>query len=157
MSKTHWKISDKITQHPAVSAVIFLAVWAAIMNGIYLLAEYVIPIGLTLLLGFMLVYPAMTFALCFYHAKRCSITPLMPFGMIPVVTCEYLLLDSFRAIIPNMLVTTALCMLFGSGMGNIFADKEYIAKLKKQRRDKRLHEDMQYRKILDDKKEGKKK
>ena len=74
----------------------------------------------------------------------------MPFAMVPLVTIEYIISENFRAIQPNIFVTTGFAMLFGSGIGNIFADKDRLARQKKERQDKRLHEDKKYRKILDD-------
>ena len=135
---------------PIMWAVIILLVWAAVMNGLYLLVDRVFPYGLTLMLCFMLVYPVTTFAMCFLYAKCNGITALMPFGMIPVVVLEYAFIEGFRAIIPNILVITGFCILFGSGMGSIFADKEMLEKRKKDKLNKKLGEDRKYKKILDD-------
>ncbi len=129
---------------------LFVLIWAGIFNLLYMLADYIIPYGLTVLLGFMLVYPVCTFVLCFKFAKHNGITPVMPFGIIPIIAAEYVLIPSVRAIVPNVLVVTGFCILFGSGMGNIFADRELLEMRKKQKRDKKLHEDKKYKKILDD-------
>jgi hypothetical protein len=114
-------------------------------------ALYMIPDKRSkLFLCFMLLYPIMTLAGCFIYAKGCGIRIYMPFAMLPIVAAEYILFENFRAIQPNIFVTTLFGMLFGSGIGNIFADKKLIEQQKKARRDRRLHEDKKYRKILDD-------
>lgn len=150
MSKKPSKISEHITCHPALWALIFIAVWAAVTDGMFLLVNYLLQDAFMLFLCFMVFYPVMTLVLCFIYAKRCGIRWYMPFVMTVLVVGEYILFENFRHIQPNILVTTGLTMLFGSGIGNIFADKQLLDKLKKQRQDKRLHEDRKYRKILDD-------
>lgn len=150
MSKKPSKISEHITEHPALWAAIFLAVWAAVTNAMFLITNYVLLDAFMLFLCFMLVYPAGSLIMCFVYSKRCGIRWYMPFAMIPLVTIEYIISENFRAIQPNIFVTTGFAMLFGSGIGNIFADKDRLARQKKQRQDKRLHEDKKYRKILDD-------
>ena len=149
MSKKPSKISEHITEHPALWAAIFLAVWAAVTNAMFLITNYVLLDAFMLFLCFMLVYPAGSL-MCFVYSKRCGIRWYMPFAMVPLVTLEYILSENFRAIQPNIFVTTGFAMLFGSGIGNIFADKDRLARQKKERQDKRLHEDKKYRKILDD-------
>lgn len=144
------KSISPIMQKPNKWALIFIIIWAAVFNILYILAEHIFPVGFTLLLGFMLFYPVFTFCLFFMYAKRNGITLLMPFGVIPILVTEYIFITPVRSIIPNVLLATGLCMLFGSGMGNIFADTELIQSLKKQRQDKKLNEDKKYKKILDD-------
>lgn len=131
-------------------ACIFLAVWACVTNAMFLLTNYVLQDAFMLFLCFMLLYPIMMLAGCFIYARGCGIRIYMPFAMLPIVAAEYILFENFRAIQPNIFVTTLFGMLFGSGIGNIFADKKLIEQQKKARRDKRLHEDKKYRKILDD-------
>ncbi|WP_155984063.1 hypothetical protein [Ruminococcus sp. FC2018] len=151
MKNTKAKVPhNAIEKRPGLWAVLFVLIWAGIFNLLYMLADYIIPYGLTVLLGFMLVYPVCTFVLCFKFAKHNGITPVMPFGIIPIIAAEYVLIPSVRAIVPNVLVVTGFCILFGSGMGNIFADRELLEMRKKQKRDKKLHEDKKYKKILDD-------
>ncbi len=137
-------------EHPALWAAIFLTAWAAVVNGMFLLTNYVLQDAFMLFLCFMVFYPVLSLVMCFFYAKRCGIRWYMPFAMIPIVAAEYILFENFRAIQPNIFVTTGFAMLFGSGVGNIFADKELLAKQKKQKHDKKLHEDKKYRKILDD-------
>lgn len=136
--------------HPARWACIFLAVWAGVTIGMFLLTNYVLQDAFMLFLCFMLVYPVMTLVGCFIYAKSCGIRWYMPFMMIPIIAVVYIASVNFRAIQPNIFVTTLFGMLFGSGMGNIFADKKLLEAHKKERRDRRLHEDRKYRKILDD-------
>lgn len=151
MSKKTSKLSENISNHPARWAVISIAVWAVLLNVLFVLTNFVFVNALMLMLGFTLIYPVCTLALCFYYAKRCGIRWYMPFGIIPIIAVEFIALENLRAVIPNVLVSTGFCMLFGSGVGNIFADKDFIQIQKKQQRDKKLHEDIKYKKILDDK------
>ncbi len=139
-----------IEKRPGLWSVLFVLIWAGIFNLLYLLADYIIPYGLTVLLGFMVVYPVCTFVICFKFAKHNGITPVMPFGIIPIIVMEYILIPSVRAIVPNVLVITGFCLLFGSGMGNIFADSRQLEIRRKQKKAKKLHEDKKYKKILDD-------
>lgn len=150
MSKKRSRISEIINKRPAVWAAVFIAVWAAVTNSMFLLTNYVLQDAFMLFLCFMVFYPVMTLVMCFVYAKACGIRWYMPFGMIPIIAAEYILSVNFRAIQPNIFVTTCFGMLFGGGVGNIFADKKQLEAQKKAQRDKRLHEDKKYRKILDD-------
>ena len=131
-------------------AAIFIAAWAALTNGMFLLTNYVLQDAFMLFLCFMVLYPVYSLVMCFIYAKGGGIRWYMPFAMVPIVTAEYILSENFRAIQPNIFVTTAFAMLFGSGIGNIFADKKALDAQKKAKHDTRLHEDKKYRKILDD-------
>lgn len=150
MSKKPSRISEHIFEHPVLWAVISIAVWAAVTNVMFLLTNYVLQDAFMLFLCFMLIYPIGSLIICFLYAKRCGIKWYMPFSMVPIITFEYLISENFRAIQPNIFITTAFAMLFGSGVGNIFADKKALEAQKKAKHDKRLHEDKKYRKILDD-------
>lgn len=150
MSKKPSKFTEHITEHPALWAVLFIAAIAMLANGMFILVNTVLTNALTLFICFMLIYPASLLVVCFIYAKRCGIRWYMPFGLIPIVVIEYILIENFRAIVPDILITTGFCMLFGSGVGNIFVDRDMVDSQKKQRRDKRLHEDKKYKKILDD-------
>lgn len=150
MSKKTSKITDNITQHPAKWAVLFIALWTVAVNGLFLLTNFVFANALMLMISFMVIYPLFTLVICFIYAKNCGIRWFMPFPIIVITVAEYIFLENFRAIVPDILVVTGFCLLFGSGIGNIFVDKAFIDKQKKQRRDKKLHEDKKYKKILDD-------
>lgn len=150
MSKKRSKISEHILERPVLWAVIFIAVWAALTNGMFLLTNYVLQDAFMLFLCFMVLYPLYSLVICFIYAKGGGIRWYMPFAMVPIVAAEYIISENFRAIQPNIFVTTAFAIVFGSGVGNIFADKKAIEAQKKAKKDKRLHEDKKYRKILDD-------
>lgn len=152
MSKKRSKISEHITEHPTAWAAIFVVMWAAVTNGMFALTNYVIQNAFMLFLCFMLLYPIMLLVICFIYAKRCGIVWYLHFAIIAIVVAEFALFEDFRAIQPNMIVTTCFALVFGSGIGNVFADKELIDRVKKEKLGKRLHEDKPYTKILDDKK-----
>lgn len=140
----------KINENPILASVLFLVIWAVMTNLLFVLANYVWVSILSFMFCFMILYPILTLMLCFMFAKRNGLVWYVPVAMILTVTAEYFFVANFNSITPNIIVTTILCTVFGSGIGSCFADQIAIDAAKEERRRKKLNEDKKYKKILDD-------
>lgn len=135
---------------PVKSAVAYNLLWAAVTNALFFLTDKVYMNITLFALSFMIVYPIMTFWLCFRHSKTFGLKWYVPIVIIAISTAEYFLVSDFKAITPNIIVMTVICVFFASGLGNCFADKEYIEAQNQERKIKKLHEDKKYKNITDD-------
>lgn len=154
---------SRITDSPLKTVASALIIWAAVTNGLFLISDRLLVSLITLMLCFGLIYPVFMTFLCFKVAKRHGILWYYYTAVILVTAAEYAAVPHFKSIIPNIIVLTLLCLIFGCGIGNCFADKALIDSEKEQRRLKKLHEDKAYTGILDtdrnksDKRNGKRK
>lgn len=105
----------------------------------------------SLMLCYGLVYPVLTTVMFFRTGKRHGVVWYFPAAVIAVCVAEYVLYPTFRLIVPNIIVMTILCLLFGCGIGDAVSDKEAIMAEREQRRLKRLGEDKPYYGILNEK------
>lgn len=113
----------------------------------------------SLMLCFGIVYPVLTVMMFFKTGKRHGVVWYFPAAVIAACVAEYVIYPTFRLIVPNIIVLTILCLLFGCGIGEAVSDKEAIKAERENRRLKRLGEDKPYEGILNekpDKKKGKK-
>ena len=129
-------------------------IWAAVTNLMMLFVDKVMDNILTLMLCFGLIYPVGSAVLFFKFAKRHGLLWYFYAAVMGLAVLEYVLVKTYRIIIPNMLIMTALCLVFGCGIGSCFCDKQTVRKEREQRRLKRTGDDKPYTSILD---EGRKK
>lgn len=144
------KSLNSIFQSPVKSAAAAIFIWAVLTNTMFFLGDRVIDNLLFQVSAFMVIYPIGTLILCFIYAKSNGFRWYFYASMALITAAEYFLVPNFNAIIPNILITTLLCMVFGGGIGNCFADKAEIEAKKEQKKLKKNHEDEKYKKILDD-------
>ncbi|MCR5542163.1 MAG: hypothetical protein K6F71_15250 [Ruminococcus sp.] len=142
---------DKIRQSEELSAAAVFVLWLIFGIGLILLTDKVIPSILTLMLSFGFIYPAGCLVMFFRLCKRHGVMWYFPTAVIIATVLLYTLWGTYRAIIPNLIVMTVLCLLFGCGIGSCFADKEAVRAYREQRRQKKLGEDKPYSSIIDDK------
>lgn len=142
---------DKIRQSEELSAAAIFVLWLVFGIGLVLLTDKVIPSILTLMLSFGFIYPAGCLVMFFRLCKRHGVMWYFPTAVIIATVLLYTLWGTYRAIIPNLIVMTVLCLLFGCGIGSCFADKEAVRAYREQRRQKKLGEDKPYSSIIDDK------
>lgn len=144
------RVSNGLWNSPLKAAAFTLAVWAAVTNLLFVIADKVLVSIFTLFLGFGFIYPISAVVLFFRLAKRHGLLWYFYAAVLAVTLAEYFLVDGFTSISPNIIVTTLLYLIFGCGFGSCFADKELINAEKEQRRRKKLNEDKEYRGILED-------
>ena len=142
---------DKIRQSERLSAAAVFLLWLVFGSGLVLLVDKVIPSILTLMLAFGFIYPAGCLVMFFRLCKRHGVMWYFPAAVITANVIMYAAWGTYRAIIPNMIVLTVLCVLFGCGLGGCFADKESVRAYRENRRLKKLGEDKPYSSIIDDK------
>ena len=109
-----------------------------------------IPSILTLMLAFGFVYPAGCLLMFFRLCKRHGVMWYFPVAVIAATVLQYAVWGIYRAIIPNLIIMTILCLLFGCGLGGCFADKEAVREYREKRRMKKLGEDKPYTSIISD-------
>lgn len=126
------------------------AAWFAGVNLLLVFCDKVWVNIFSLMLCFGLVYPVLSTVLFFKTAKKHGVVWYFPAAVIVSCVAEYVLYDTFRAIMPNIIVMTILCLLFGSGIGDTMSDKSAVRAAREQRRLKKLGEDKPYHGILDD-------
>lgn len=141
---------DKIRQSEELSAGAAFLLWLVLGVGLVLLVDKVIPSILTLMLAFGFIYPAGCFVMFFSLCKRHGVMWYFPVAVITSTVLMYALWETYRAIIPNLIVMTVLCLLFGCGLGGCFADKEAVRAYREQRRMRKLGEDKPYTSIIND-------
>lgn len=144
------RVFNRLWSSPLKAAVLTLAIWAAVTNLLFVIADKVLVSIFTLFLGFGFIYPVSAVVLFFRLSKRHGILWYFYLAVLAVTALEYLLLDGFKSISPNIIVMTLLYLIFGCGFGSCFADRDMINAEKEQRRKKRLNEDKEYRGILED-------
>ena len=150
------KSFDKIKQSAELSALTTFLLWLCFGIVLILLIDKLIPSILTLMLGFGFIYPAVCLILFFRLCKRHGVMWYFPVAVIAATAVQYIFWTTYRAIIPNLIVMTTLCLLFGCGIGSCFADKEAVRAAREQKRAKKLGEDKPYTSIIDGKPDDKK-
>ncbi|MBQ8965215.1 hypothetical protein [Ruminococcus sp.] len=141
---------DKIRQSAELSAAATGVIWFLFGAALLLFVDKVYPSPLSLMLGFGFVYPAVCLVLFFRLCKRHGVMWYFPAAVIAATVLMYLLWDAYRAVIPNLIVMTILCLLFGCGLGGCFSDKEAVKAYREQKKLKKLGEDKPYTSILED-------
>lgn len=142
---------------PFLYAGLIFLLWLIMTNVLFVIADRIWVSFFTLMVGFGFIYPAGSLVLFFRLGRRHGTVWYFYPAVIAAVTAEYILVPHFSSIIPNMIVMTIVCLLFGCGIGGCFADKTAIQAAKDLRRAKKLHEDVPYESILSDKGNAKKK
>ena len=127
-----------------------LIIWAAMTNLLYILADKVIANMIFIMLGYMIIYPVCTLVICFLFARGHGFKWYLFTAMLVITVCEYIFISGFRSITPNIIVMTIICIIFGGGIGNCFADKFAIEQQTQKAKQKKNNEDKPYKKILDD-------
>lgn len=148
---------DKVRQSPPLSAVFTFVVWLCFEDLLIILVDKVIPSPLMLMMGFGFVYPAGSLVMFFRLCKRHGVMWYFPAAVIATVVVHYVAWETYRAVVPNLIVLTILCLLFGCGIGGCFADKEAVRAYREQQRLKKLGEDKPYTPILENKQDIKRK
>lgn len=140
---------DKIRQSPPLSALVTFLAWLGFGTLLIVLVDKVLPSPLMLMMSFGFIYPAGALVLFFRLCKRHGVMWYFPAAVIAATVAQFLLWETYRLIVPNLIVLTILCLLFGCGLGGCFADKEAVRAYKEQQRLKRLGEDKAYTSILE--------
>jgi len=144
------RVFNGLWNSPLKASAFTLAVWAAVTNLLFVIADKVLVSIFMLFLGFGFIYPVSALVLFFRLSKRHGILWYFYAAILAVTSIEFFLVDGFKSISPNIIVMTLLCLIFGCGFGSCFADRELINSEKEQRRKKRLNEDKEYKGILED-------
>ena len=142
---------DKIRQSAELSALTAYILWLLFGALLLLFVDKVLPSPMTLMLGFGFVYPAGCLVLFFRLCKQHGVMWYFPAAVIAATVIQYIFWETYRVIVPNLIVMTILCLLFGCGLGSCFADKEAIKEYREKKRSKKLGEDKPYTSIIDDK------
>ena len=139
---------DKIRNSEFLSTLTVFLVWLVFSILLVLFVDKVLPSALTLMLSFGLIYPAGCLTVFFRLCRRYGVMWYFPAAVIASAVLMYAVWETYRAIVPNLIVMTILCLLFGCGLGSCFADKEAVRAYREQRRLKKLGEDKPYTSIV---------
>lgn len=140
---------DKIRKSEELSALTVFGAWLVFGIFLVLFVDKVLPSALMLMLSFGFIYPTGCLFMFFRLCRRHGVMWYFPAAVIAASVLMYISWGTYRAIIPNMIVMTILCLLFGCGLGSCFADKEAVRAYREQRRMKKLGEDKPYTSIID--------
>ena len=100
-----------------------MALWAGGVIGLYFLSEHFPnPVGARIF-AFMLITPALTLCGSFYTAKLFGTKWYYKVTMI-VLSAAIYFLSPLRHVTPNLIIVTAICVIFGSGIGDVFSGRE---------------------------------
>lgn len=141
---------SKLTENPLLTFISASVLWFAEVNLLLIFCDKVWVSIFSLMLCFGLIYPVISTVIFFKSAKKHGVVWYFPAAVIAACVTEYVLYDTFRAIIPNIIVLTLLCLLFGCGIGDTMSDKSAVQAAREQRRLKKLGEDKPYYGILND-------
>lgn len=148
---------DKIRQSPPLSAIATFLAWLCFGALLVIFVDKVLPSPLTLMMSFGFVYPAGALVMFFRLGRRHGVMWYFPAAVIAATVIQYIFWETYRAVIPNLIVLTILCLLFGCGIGSCFADKEAVRAYRERQRLKRSGEDKAYTPILEGKPDKKNK
>ncbi len=141
---------DKIKQSEKLSSAVVFMIWLCFSIGLVLIVDKVIPSILAFMLAFGFIYPVGCTVMFFRLCKKHGVMWYFPVAVITMTVLLYAVWNTYRIIIPNLIVMTILCLLFGCGLGGCFADKEAVRTYREQMRMKKLGEDRPYTPITDD-------
>jgi hypothetical protein len=140
-------------------AIIYLAVWLAVVVGFKLLADNVLESLLVHVAYVMLLLPAVNLVIPFIYTRKCGLKPWLIAYMTATAVILYFGFG-FSSLSPNFLVSVLLAEFFGFGVGNIFKDEVSVAvqeDIDSERKKKRLKAEKEYVSLIDsDPKSGKK-
>ena len=139
-------ISDSLRESPVKSGILLIAVWAVLFNILFAAGEYVFDNFIFQGISFMILYPAASFFMFYKYGKNFGHRWYTYVVVFVILLVEFIIFGGVRAIIPNIIVMTLLCMLFGGGLGGCFFDKTLLPE--KTRKKDRQQEN--YKNILDD-------
>ncbi|WP_295153166.1 hypothetical protein [uncultured Ruminococcus sp.] len=140
---------DKIRKSAELSELFVFAAWLLFGILLIVLVDKVLPAPITLMLSFGFVYPAGCLIMFFRLCKTHGVVWHFPAAVIAATVLQYVFWDTYRVIVPNLIVMTILCLLFGCGLGSCFADKEAVRAYREQKRLKKLGEDQPYTPIIE--------
>ena len=149
------KSLNKIRESEELSALLTFLIWSIFCVLLILLVDKLLPFIFVMMLCFGFVYPAVCLVMFFRLCKRHGVMWYFPAAVTAATAIMYVCWHTFRLIIPNLLVLTLLCLLFGCGLGGCFSDKEAVRAYRENRRLKKLGEDKPYNSIIDEKPVGK--
>lgn len=135
---------------PGVIAALVTVGWTVFTVLMVLFVDKVWVSLLSLMLCFGFIYPAACLAVFFLVGRRHGLLWYLYGGIMTIDVVLYVLWDSFRAVMPNMIIMTALCLVFGCGIGSCFMDKDRVMAEREARRLRRTGEDQPYESILGD-------
>ena len=142
MSKHTFNISES----PVKAAVLLILVWAAIFNILYFTGEYVFDNFIFQGISFMIIYPVACFVMFYKYARNFGHKWYVYILTLVILLVEFISIKDVRAIIPNVIVSTVICLVFGGGIGGVFFDKN-LAPVTEKKKEK---DEGNYKKILDD-------
>lgn len=113
MAKLRKFFSNKYAMAGAVFAE-WLAVW-----GLVFLTGDVLESLLLFILFYNVIYPVFTLVVSFVFAKKNGVVWALPVAMSVVAILFYSLTELVKFAIPNAIVLTIICVVFGTGVGNV--------------------------------------
>lgn len=142
---------NKIREVPLYSAAFSFLIWLAGTDLLLILIDKLFTFPLALMLGFGFIYPVGATAIFFLLSKRHGVLWYFPAAVILTSSLHMIFWSAYRIMVPNILIMTTLCLLFGCGIGGCFADKEAVRAYRERQKQKRLGEDKPYTPILETK------
>lgn len=113
------KSFKKIFSNKCVFAGLILAEWLALWGIIFIVGNLLENL-LLFILFYNVIYPIFTAFVCFVFAKRNGVVYFLPTSMGIVSILFYRLTELVKFALPNAIVTTLVCVIFATGIGNVF-------------------------------------
>ncbi|MBR1750146.1 MAG: hypothetical protein IJ740_04555 [Ruminococcus sp.] len=100
-----------------------MALWAGCVTGLYYLSErFPNPIGARVF-AFMLIDPALILCASFYLARAFGSKWYYKAAFIVLSAVMYFL-TPLKNVTPNTIIVAAICVIFGSGIGDVFSGRD---------------------------------
>ena len=112
-------LKSKLEEKAPLCAVVYLLIWEGLTALMWFLTARLTVNYLMFILSFTLVYPVITCWTCFRYTRICGLKLYVPAAMIAAGVAAFVLIEDARAVVPNFIVLTVLCVLFGTGIGNV--------------------------------------
>ena len=96
------------------------ALWGGAVMGMYYLSESVSEPLVARFYGFMLINPVLLFAGSFITAKLFGSKWYYKAAIIALAAVIFFA-TPMRGVVPNLLIVTAICVIFGGGIGGVFS------------------------------------
>ena len=112
-------LQNKLESRPLICGAVYLLIWEGLTALMWFLTARLTVNYLMFILSFTVIYPVITCWTCFRFTRLCGLKLYVPTVMIAACVAEFIVIEDARAVVPNFIVLTVLCVLFGTGIGNV--------------------------------------
>ena len=130
-------LQNKLESRPLICGIVYLLIWEGLTALMWFLTARLTVSYLMFVLSFTVVYPIISCWTCFRFTRLFGLKLYVPAVMIGACVAEYIFIEDARAVVPNFIVMTVLCVLFGTGIGNVVTSQGHSEADKNNKKSKK--------------------